>query len=71
MYQVAYQKGGKLGSWQLALPVETLEEAMSQVASLEGAGYPAYAESVHFWRTIGLPEGESPGWDYNACKRVF
>lgn len=71
MFQVAYQHGGREGVWRLALPLATLEEAQAQVRGLERAGYPAYAERAEFWQTVGLPEGASPGWDYNACKRVF
>lgn len=69
MFTVVFQAGGgRNGTWRRAMPDATVQEAEAKAASVRRMGYPAYMAETALWDMLGLPEGESPSWDYVNCK---
>jgi hypothetical protein len=65
-FTAVYQMGGANGDWRRCLPVDSREAAQTQVDEIVRGGRPAYVHDTFALNVIGMPEGPSPYWDYEA-----
>ena len=68
-FTVVYGVGGYLDTvWHQCQPCATIEQARAQRDEIVRAGRPAYSGETHWWKSVGLPDGAAPDWDYDKLQ---